>query len=102
MQNKKSFFSWLFGLKEKSQSSSTSKSPQARVWAVKPFDSHIFSKVVTYNKPDAGPFGCVLGPFRSEVDCEEFCDHSNISANNIFNIKTYSPIKTNKPNAKSK
>ncbi len=50
---------------------------QPKVWAVKMF-ARPWVKAVTYKKPKP-PMSRddVVGPFRSEVDCEEFCDHAN-------------------------
>ena len=52
---------------------------QPKVWAVKMF-ARPWVKAVTYKKPKP-PMSRddVVGPFRSEVDCEEFCDHANNS-----------------------
>ena len=38
-------------------------------------------KVVTYKEPRRfnGLIGEVVGPFRSEVDCDDFCDQANTS-----------------------
>jgi hypothetical protein len=54
----------------------TTRQPEA--WAVKYHGYRAFNKVVQYGKPNS-EYGTnvVVGPFRSEVDCEEFCDRQN-------------------------
>ena len=52
-----------------------------QVWALFDKTSHIWVKVVSYKRPipeysNLYPHH-VQGPFRSEVDCEEFCDRQN-------------------------
>ncbi|RDJ35041.1 MAG: hypothetical protein DWQ19_09405 [Crenarchaeota archaeon] len=47
---------------------------QPKIWAV--YDGLYWAKVVTYKRPNTYSTW-VLGPFRSELDCEEYCDHVN-------------------------
>ncbi len=51
------------------------KPKQPKVWAVRPFGSWTWTKVVSYDPP--GFLMQFVGPFRSEVDCEEFCISQN-------------------------
>lgn len=48
---------------------------QPKVWAV--YDYTRWTKVVSYVKPYVFVESNLRGPFRSEVDCEEFCDLTN-------------------------
>lgn len=49
---------------------------QPSIWAI--CDTHnIWTKVVSYKRPAAMFDWWRVGPFRSEVDCEEFCDKAN-------------------------
>lgn len=52
-----------------------------RAWAVRhnsTFSHDAWCKVVSNSRGRPVPlcFNCV-GPFRSEVECDEFCDHAN-------------------------
>lgn len=53
-----------------------SKDKPMKIWAFRSFGCP-WVKVISSSKPvsDVAP---VIGPFRSEVDCEEFCDQSNV------------------------
>jgi hypothetical protein len=63
-------FQWLTNLFKR-------KSPSYKVWAYR-FDCvSKWSKVVSVDKPSPDFTGKVVGPFRSEVDCEEFCSEQN-------------------------
>jgi hypothetical protein len=48
---------------------------QPRVWAT--YLHGRWVKSVTYRKPSTYFPDHLMGPFRSEVDCEEFCDMRN-------------------------
>lgn len=48
---------------------------EPKVWAV--YHHGIWAKAVTYKKPYSWFSEYVVGPFRSEVDCEEYCDKRN-------------------------
>ena len=53
---------------------------QPKIWAVRSkYDGSAWSKVVSISRfapVERSNFDCA-GPFRSEMDCEQFCDHSN-------------------------
>jgi hypothetical protein len=58
--------------------------PQPKVWAVKDVYTGVWLKVVTYKTPKVWlttivphSWMPVIGPFRSECDCEDFCDKFN-------------------------
>jgi len=79
------------------------RSGRPRAWAVNTdsFGPHggRWTKVVSPSKPNIrGPFFTAIGPFRSEVDCEEFCDHENQKLSGW--IKYYTPQQN--PTSKSK
>lgn len=61
---------------------------QPRVWAIK-FCDKDWIKAVVYRKPRGLGIFNVIGPFRSECDCEEFVDHANMRLNGW--TKYYSP-----------
>jgi hypothetical protein len=46
------------------------------IYAIKPSGSSLWSRVV-YREPHGPSADKYVGPFRSEVDCEEFCKDQN-------------------------
>jgi hypothetical protein len=50
--------------------------PKLKIYAIYEAGG-IWSKVVVYKKPRVIVGDYLVGPFRSEVDCEEFCDREN-------------------------
>lgn len=52
------------------------RAPQPpKIWAV--YERGRWCKVVTFSKPAVVSWHDRRGPFRSEVDCDEFCDAAN-------------------------
>ena len=71
----KSFLTWF---------SKPVKKPE--IYAVcSAFTGYKFIKVVVYEKPKNEL--TVVGPFRSEVDCDEFCQQSNTAQISRFSVK---------------
>lgn len=63
--------------------------PVSRVWAYR--DSRcVWHKIVSLYRPAEFWSDGVQGPFRSEIDCEEFCDHANAPLAN--KVRLYRPI----------
>lgn len=54
-----------------------------RIWAVWDDDLGIWSKVVVYREPQVLYGWWKRGPFRSEMDCEEFCNRQNFARNKM-------------------
>lgn len=55
---------------------------RTRAYAVKLDYASPWTKAVVrgyVRESSLGVVGKVMGPFRSEIDCEEFCDHQNIN-----------------------
>jgi hypothetical protein len=52
---------------------------QPRVWALRCPLTGVWSKAVVYERPSVQPGyeWTRVGPFRSEIDAEEFCDRNN-------------------------
>ena len=63
-------FNWL-------KKNKTVKQPS--IWAVRDSSSMTWHKVVSYERPTAMFSWYLVGKFRSEVDCEEYCDRANIA-----------------------
>lgn len=64
---------WLF----RSDPPEPPKPLPLQVWAYKEYAiGHVWAKVVSPYRPGRTA-DHVVGPFRSEVDCEEFCDRQN-------------------------
>jgi len=61
------FFKKLFSKQE----------PAFKIWAYSS-QHEPWVKIVSTKKPFADCLNRVVGPFRSEVDCEEFCDKANV------------------------
>ena len=70
------------------------KAEKLKIWAYRSDSSSPWTKVVSYEKPPTYNhcYSMIVGPFRSEVDCEEFCDFNNISDSHGYKIKLYSKV----------
>ena len=68
------------------------KKEQVKVWAYQPDSGSLWTKVVSYERPPTYShcFSRIVGPFRSEVDCEEFCDFNN--SKYTSSVKKYSRV----------
>ena len=63
--------------------------PQPRVWALwLNGEPGGWLKVVALEKPTASLPINLIGPFRSEVDCEDFCDRANADGNRPYHAST--------------
>jgi len=59
------------------------KSPRA--WAVE--ENGVWIKVISCEKPcTIADTSYLRGPFRSEIDCEDFCDKANLAKVNKFTL----------------
>ena len=69
-----------------------SRRGQPRVWTVRDRYAGLWHKAVTYRRPQAnrdlanGQSEIVQGPFRSEVDAEDFCDRMNLARQGKFDL----------------
>ena len=68
------------------------KPKQPKVWALRNATYPIWNKVVSHSKPVGWLYDHVQGPFRSEMDCEEFCDRAN-TFTRTREVPMYSDVK---------
>jgi hypothetical protein len=67
--------------------------PKLKIYAIYQTHGGLWSKVVVYKKPKVYVEDYLVGPFRSEVDCEEFCDRENQTRCKHPIVSFYSQIK---------
>jgi hypothetical protein len=79
----------LFGRREQPVPLPTSP-PLLQVWAIKDGRNHFWNKAVVSDRPTTINKYDLIGPFRSEVDCEEFCDRNNKA--NLGRIGLYNQV----------
>jgi hypothetical protein len=68
-------------------------------WAVFDQENHTWNKVVSTEKPVALFNHWTQGPFRSEIDAEEFCDRNNAARFNkvyLYNKVVFTEPKVEK------
>lgn len=80
----------MFGMWQQIKTIVMGKQRQWQVWAIQDFHNRSWHKVVAFSEPTPEVPHMLYGPFRSEIDCEEYCDRRNLAM--IGKVRRYSHV----------